>query len=82
VRYRTELDFPSCYWDHSFLWDRQVKEYRAYTVARDGHLNGFEPLICASDEEAIGKATGFLDGHDIELWSGTRLVVVLRHDAK
>jgi hypothetical protein len=56
-----------------------MAEYRAYTVGRDGHFTGFEPLICADDSEAIERATRLVDGHDIELWSGTRLVIRLKH---
>jgi hypothetical protein len=50
-------------------------EYRAYTIGVDGHFIGFEPLKCASDAEAIEKAKRLVDGHDIELWSGERLVI-------
>ena len=28
---------------------------------------GFEPLVCADDAEAIEKAEGLVDGHDLEL---------------
>jgi len=58
-----------------------VIEYRAYIVGHDGHLNGFEPLVCVDDSEAIDRAKRLVDGHDVELWSGARLVVVLRHEA-
>jgi hypothetical protein len=51
-----------------------VAEYRAYTVGLDGHFNGFEPLICADDAEAIEKAKRLVDDLDVELWSGDRLV--------
>jgi hypothetical protein len=34
----------------------RVADYRAYTVGRDGHITGFEPLVCADDAEAIEKA--------------------------
>jgi hypothetical protein len=57
-------------------------QYRAYVVGHDGHFNGFEALVCADDQEAIDKAKRLVDGHDIELWSGTRLVIVLKHYAK
>ena len=53
-------------------------EYRAFTVGPDGHFVGSEALICADDAEAIEKAKRFVDGHDIELWSGTRFVARLR----
>jgi hypothetical protein len=59
-----------------------VAEYRAYGVGRDGHFNGFEPLICADDAEAIAKAKRLVDGHDIELWSGARLVIRLEAEPK
>lgn len=54
-------------------------EYRAFTVGRDGHFVGSEALICADDSEAIEKARRFVDGHDIELWSGERFIVRLSH---
>jgi hypothetical protein len=54
-------------------------EYRAYTVGLDGRFIGFEPLVCADDAEAIDRASGLVDGCDVELWSGDRLVARLRH---
>jgi hypothetical protein len=57
-------------------------EYRAYTVDADGHFIGFEPLVCRDDEEAVAKAERLIDGHDIELWSGARLVIRLSHEPK
>jgi hypothetical protein len=51
-----------------------MAEYRAYTVGRDGHFTGFEPLVCADDAEAIEIAKRLVDDHSIELWSGERLV--------
>jgi hypothetical protein len=57
--------------------DYAVAEYRAYTVGRDGHFIGFEPLVCANDAEAIEQAKRLVVNHAIELWSGVRLVVRL-----
>jgi hypothetical protein len=54
-----------------------VAEYRAYTVARDGHSIGFDSLVCADDAEAIEKAKRLADGHDVELWNGLRFVIRL-----
>lgn len=51
-----------------------MPEYRAYTVGDDGHIIGFEPLVCANDDEAIEKAKRLADIHGVELWSGDRLV--------
>jgi hypothetical protein len=56
-----------------------MPEYRAYTVGGDGHFIGFEPLVCANDIEANEKAQRLVNGHDIELWSGPRLVARLEH---
>jgi len=42
-----------------------MAEYRAYTVGRDGHFLGFEPLICSDDAEAIEKAKRLLGGHTL-----------------
>jgi hypothetical protein len=50
-------------------------DYRVYRVGADGHFVGYEPLICRDDAEAIEKAKRLVDGHDVELWSGPRLVI-------
>jgi hypothetical protein len=54
-----------------------MAEYRAYTVGLDGHFVASRPLVCADDAEAIEKARGLVDSHDIELWSGDRFVLRL-----
>jgi len=53
-------------------------EYRAYFVGSDGHLVGFEPIICPSDAEAIDRAQLLAIDESIELWSGARLVATLK----
>jgi hypothetical protein len=58
-----------------------MAEYRAYTVGIDGHFVGYQPLVCADDAEAITKAKRLVDGHDIELWNGARLVIRLNKPA-
>ena len=54
-----------------------MTEYRAYTVAQDGHFIGYEPLICADDAEAIEKARRLASVDPVELWSGARFVARL-----
>jgi hypothetical protein len=43
----------------------------------DGHFVGFEPIVCADDTGAIERAKRLLDGRDIEVWCGPRLVARL-----
>jgi hypothetical protein len=59
-----------------------VSDYRAYTVGNDGHFDGYEPLICDNDDDAIAKACALLGAEDIELWSGARLVTKLTSGKK
>jgi hypothetical protein len=57
-----------------------MPEYRAYIVGDDDHFVSFESLTCRDDAEAVTKARRLVDGHDVELWSGDRLVTRLSHD--
>jgi hypothetical protein len=54
-------------------------EYRAYVVGPDGHYthapHGF---LARNDDAALEYARQFVDGHDIEIWSGARFVLRLR----
>jgi hypothetical protein len=56
-----------------------MPEYRAYQVGLDGRIVGFEPMVCADDSEATERARRLVNGHDVELWSGERLVSTLKH---
>jgi hypothetical protein len=51
-----------------------MPEYRAYMVGPEGNFVGYEPLICADDGEAIGKAKRLAGQYPVELWSGPMLV--------
>jgi hypothetical protein len=51
-----------------------MPEYRAYTVGDDGHFNGYEPLVCTNDEQAIATAKNLAYRHGVELWCGPRMV--------
>lgn len=48
-----------------------------------GHING--PAIdhvCDDDIHAVRHGRSMLDGHDIEVWQGTRVVAYLVPDAR
>ena len=45
-------------------------------------LFGMRTADCADDAEATAKAKRLVDGHDVELWSGNRLVTRLKAAAK
>jgi hypothetical protein len=59
-----------------------MAEYRAYTIGNDGHIIGYEPLVCADDAEAIERDKRLVVGNDIELWSGDRFVIRLNQPSK
>ena len=51
-----------------------MEEYRACFVGRDGHFNGYEPIVCADDAAAIENAKRLVNRHGIEIWNRARLV--------
>jgi hypothetical protein len=57
-------------------------EYRTFFVGDGGHFRGFEPIICADDAEASAKAKRLVDDADVELWSGSRLVIQLEAEPR
>jgi hypothetical protein len=48
----------------------------------DGHFINAVLLDCADDKAAIESAKQLIDGHDIELWSGERLITRLERKPK
>jgi hypothetical protein len=59
-----------------------VSEYRAYIVGEDGHFVSSRAFVCGSDADAKVWAKQLVDGHDVELWSGERLVIRLNRQTK
>jgi hypothetical protein len=53
-------------------------EYRAYIIDPDGHILRSNGFAATSDDAAFEYARRFVDGHDVELWSGARLVGKLK----
>jgi hypothetical protein len=52
-------------------------EYRAYRIGDDGLIVQANQFVAAADEVAVEKARQFVNGWDVELWSGGRLVARL-----
>ena len=57
-------------------------EYRAYSVGDDGHIVRSNQFVAATDQVAVEEARQFVDGCDIELWSGDRLVARLKKQTR
>jgi hypothetical protein len=53
-------------------------EYRAYVTGSDGHILKANGFVAENDDAAFEYARRFVDSHDIELWSGARLVGKLK----
>jgi hypothetical protein len=48
--------------------------YRAYHLDHVGHIQSVSEFECITDEEAVKKSQELVDGFDVELWHGGRLV--------
>jgi hypothetical protein len=59
-----------------------MAEYRAYIIGADGHFIRAIEIVCPDDETAKEHAKQLVDGYDLELWQGERLITKLKHPAK
>lgn len=59
-----------------------MPEYRAYVLSDDGHIQSFEPIVCDDDDTAIATAKRLVNGQDVELWQGCRMITKLSHKAE
>jgi hypothetical protein len=59
-----------------------MAEYRAYTVGHDDRFAVSQEMVCRDDGEAVARTKRLLDGRDIEVWNGERLVIRLSHKTK
>lgn len=52
--------------------------YRLYQIGPEGRIDAPAEIIeCDSDAEVIARAKAMMDGHNIEIWDGARVVVKL-----
>jgi hypothetical protein len=55
-----------------------MQHYRLYSLKNGNQIAGPPKILqCASDEEAIALASTLLDGFDMEVWQGARVVIRL-----
>ena len=56
-----------------------MKDYRAYILGPDGHVQNRVDLQCDDDVGAIKLAKQLVDDHDVELWQLDRKIETFRH---
>lgn len=55
-----------------------MPEYRFYKIGPDGHIVEPPPVVeCPDDLSAIKEGRKHIDGCDIEIWQGSRIVFYL-----
>jgi hypothetical protein len=55
-----------------------MPEYRAYRI-KNNHVAGIPDVVVAdNDQEAIERAKQLTNGHDVELWEGSRFVLGIK----
>ena len=59
-----------------------MAEYRAYILGADGHIEKRIDLDCGNEQAAKTAARQLVDGHDVELWLGTRKIDIFKHKAQ
>ena len=58
-----------------------MPDYRIYFIDPKNRISRMPEVVeCSDDQEAIQKAVQFIDGQDVELWDGARLVARFPHD--
>jgi hypothetical protein len=59
-----------------------MKEYRAYIMGPDGHVQNRVDLNCADDDAAQEQTKKLVDGYDIELWELGRYIATFKHEPR
>jgi len=55
-----------------------MREYRAYVIGPDGHIQQRIDLLCAGDDAAKERARQLVNGHDLELWQLDRMIATFK----
>jgi hypothetical protein len=54
--------------------------FYAYIIGPDGHVINRVDLRFEKEEDALDRAKGLVDGHDVELWQRDRKIATFRHE--
>jgi hypothetical protein len=54
-------------------------EFRAYTIGDDGRIQKRFDLTATDEPVAREQAKRLVDGHDVELWLGTKRIATFTH---
>lgn len=58
-----------------------MRAYRFYKIGNDGHIDGpASDHALPDDHAAVNEAKQLVNGHDIEIWEGPRLVAYVTPD--
>ena len=53
--------------------------FRAYIFDEKDHIIKAHVIEAETDDDAFDQAQALVDGHDVEIWDGSRLVARLPH---
>lgn len=53
-------------------------QYRVFMLTEAGSYKGAKVLECDNDDQAVDQARKFVDGCDVELWQGARMIATLK----
>jgi len=59
---------------------RQMREYQAYVIGEDGHIQQRIDLVCVDDDAAKERAETLVDDLAIELWELDRKIATFEPD--
>lgn len=51
-----------------------MKTYQAFVLTFEGHVIGTVDLICATEDEAKGRAQQLVGNDPVEVWDGPRRI--------
>jgi len=56
-----------------------MPDYRFYTIEQDGHITTpSAELHLPNDAAALSEAKKLVNGHDVEIWQGKRIVAKIK----